>query len=239
LIVAACSGPAGAQVGIGSLRPGSPAGRGTIAKTPTGIDLTTLGSSRTACILLAGGVLAWFSWNLEDAERIGRVLDQPAFEISDVGNAYGGGALLGAAAVALTAMGQLTRRPAALEMGGGLSRSLVVSTAAVWTLKLGVGRRRPNGARYSFPSGHTAAAFAVAPVIVHHLGAKAAVPAYALAGLTAIARMEDRRHYLSDVLFGAAIGLAAGDAVVGGGSLGSLLRHLSISPNRIGLSFGF
>ncbi len=184
-------------------------------------------------------MLAWFSWNLEDAERIRQVLDQSAFDLADIGDVYGEGLVLGAGTLALVAAGGLGHRTAILQVGEELSRSLLMSGAAVWALKLSVDRRRPNGAKYSFPSGHTAAAFAVAAVVAHHLGTKAAVPAYALAGLTAIARMEDRRHYLSDVLFGAAIGLTAGDVAVGGGSLGSVLRHLSVSPNRIGLSFGF
>jgi membrane-associated phospholipid phosphatase len=39
------------------------------------------------------------------------------------------------------------------------------------------------------------------------------VPAGVLAGLTSIGRLEDRRHYLSDVLFGSALGLSVGLAV--------------------------
>jgi membrane-associated phospholipid phosphatase len=57
-------------------------------------------------------------------------------------------------------------------------------------------------------------AFAVAPVFTERFGWRAGVPAYALALVTAIGRMEDRRHYLSDCVFGAALGLASGTAVI-------------------------
>ena len=46
-----------------------------------------------------------------------------------------------------------------------------------------------------------------------HFGHRVGVPAYALAGVTAIGRMEAHRHYLSDVVFGASVGLAVGLAV--------------------------
>ena len=76
----------------------------------------------------------------------------------------------------------------------------------------------------------------LAQIVAKHFGWKAAVPAYILAGFTGIARMEDRRHYLSDVFFGAAIGLTAGDAVAGGRGASHLFDYLSIGLNSVGLS---
>ena len=52
-----------------------------------------------------------------------------------------------------------------------------------------------------------------------------------------IGRMEDRRHYLSDVVFGAAIGLAMGEAVIA--QRRDNARRLMVEPGRVGLRFGF
>jgi hypothetical protein len=49
-----------------------------------------------------------------------------------------------------------------------------------------------------------------------------------VAGLGAgMGRMEDRRHYLSDVIFGAALGLTVGAA-------GWPARHLAVAPGGVG-----
>jgi membrane-associated phospholipid phosphatase len=91
-------------------------------------------------------------------------------------------------------------------------RALAVTGAAVGTLKLVVKRDRPDGGRHSFPSGHAAASMAMAPVITRHLGWRFGLPAYALAAFTGMGRIQERRHHLSDVVWGASIGLAAGIA---------------------------
>ena len=83
-------------------------------------------------------------------------------------------------------------------------------TAAVKTT---VGRTRPDGTQYSFPSGHAAATFASATVLQRHLGWKAGVPAYAVASYVAASRIQAKRHFLSDVTFGAALGIVAGRSV--------------------------
>jgi membrane-associated phospholipid phosphatase len=114
-----------------------------------------------------------------------------------------------------------------------------LSSAVVWAIKPTVNATRPDGGRYSFPSGHTAAAFSVAPVIARHLGCKAGLAAYTVASLTGLARMEDRRHYLSDVLFGAAIGIAAGREVVRANGLRAVFSSLSVSGRRVGVAWSF
>lgn len=189
--------------------------------------------------LLVGGAMTRISWNLEDPQQIRRFLDQSAFGITDVGDVYGDGLFLGAGLLGVTAAARLSGNQRLNEFSSDLSRSLLISSTATWVLKLSVGRKRPNGGPHSFPSGHTSAAFCVAPVIARHFGWKAAVPAYVLAGFTGIARMEDRKHYLSDVFFGAAIGLAAGDAVSGGGIGTHLLDYIDIGLDSVGLSLRF
>ena len=75
-----------------------------------------------------------------------------------------------------------------------------------YTLKLGVNRTRPNGAPYSFPSGHTSASFASAGFIHQRYGVKKGIWAYIAASFVGWTRIEANKHYTSDVLAGAAIG---------------------------------
>ena len=55
---------------------------------------------------------------------------------------------------------------------------------------------------YSFPSGHTALAFALAFVFYRHLPQKFGVPALIIASLVGLSRVQLGVHYLSDVIGG-------------------------------------
>lgn len=67
----------------------------------------------------------------------------------------------------------------------------------------------------SFPSGHATASFAIASVIANQYRDHKWVPvvAYSVASLTAISRVYDNKHWLSDVVAGAAIGTLVGNLV--------------------------
>lgn len=179
-----------------------------------GPDLKAIASARTVRILGGAAALGAVSLLIEnpDAEEraLGRgVIDAPA----DLGNIYGGGILLGGAAGGLAGAGLLEKDPDWVRAGSEMIRSMAYAGVAVTALKLAVRRTRPNGGAYSFPSGHTAVAFAVAPVLARRFGLVAGIPALALAASTALGRMEDRKHYLSDVVVGAGIGAAIGIAI--------------------------
>jgi len=62
----------------------------------------------------------------------------------------------------------------------------------------------------SFPSGHTASAFASATTLYRRYGWEIGFPAYALATLTGSARVAGRKHHWYDALAGAALGSASG-----------------------------
>ena len=68
----------------------------------------------------------------------------------------------------------------------------------------------------SFPSGHTASAFAVATVVSGRYGAHRWVPwvAYAAATALSLTRLPDQAHFPSDIFFGAALGYSIGHCVV-------------------------
>ncbi len=81
-------------------------------------------------------------------------------------------------------------------------------------LKLSVNRLRPDGTdRAAFPSGHSSASFALATVAASKYGWKVGVPACMLASFVGYTRMEGGHHYLSDVVFGAGLGIISGRAV--------------------------
>jgi membrane-associated phospholipid phosphatase len=114
----------------------------------------------------------------------------------------------------------------------GMAESLVWTTAATEVLKAGVGRPRPvvytARAPYvahdgdnlrSFPSGHASAAFAVAAAywltrrdLTGSPGA-AGWAAVGAAGTVALLRVVGGKHFPTDVLAGALLGIAGGAAV--------------------------
>ena len=89
--------------------------------------------------------------------------------------------------------------------------SFVVLTA----LKYSVGEMRPDhSATNSFPSGHTTFAFAGAELMRREYGGTSSwFPAagFTVAGVTGLMRVYNDRHWLGDVLAGAALGILSAD----------------------------
>ena len=139
------------------------------------------------------------------------------------GLSLGAGQMLGSmqvqlgSAFATYALGRAMGRGNVTAIGADLVQAALVSQTLTTAVKLSVRRTRPDGTAFSFPSGHTAASFATATVLQRHLGWKAGVPAYAVASYVAASRIQDKRHFLSDVAFGAAIGIVSGRTVTFGG----------------------
>ncbi len=88
-----------------------------------------------------------------------------------------------------------------------VSDALVTSVALTEGLKLITREKRPDGSddRDSFPSGHATAAFAVATMEAHY-HPKEAWYWYGGAALVAESRVGLHRHYIHDVIAGAAVG---------------------------------
>jgi membrane-associated phospholipid phosphatase len=101
------------------------------------------------------------------------------------------------------------------HLGFDLLRALIVSQALTQGLKIAVRRDRPTGVCCAFPSGHASATFATASVLERHLGYRGAWPTFVIAAYVATSRLHDNVHFLSDVLFGSALGIASGWTVVG------------------------
>jgi membrane-associated phospholipid phosphatase len=154
----------------------------------------------------------------------------------DSGARLGNGFAQGGAALGVYLAGRFTHRPHMADLGADLVRAQVINAALTAGLKVAVDRPRPDGSHYSFPSGHTSSAFATATVLARRVGWKAGVPAYAMATYVAGSRLTENRHYLSDVLFGAGIGIVSGRAVtIGRGSERFALSPV-VSHHGVGLS---
>lgn len=89
--------------------------------------------------------------------------------------------------------------------------SAILMGCVVNTLKLTTNVERPDGSnRHSFPSGHTAMAFMTATMLNKEYGHKnpwIGIGAYSVATATGLMRMANNKHWLSDVLTGAGIGI--------------------------------
>lgn len=122
--------------------------------------------------------------------------------ISDIGSPY---VMLGAGLVT-TIVGAGVHNEKLTTTGESMMESLFWSELITMGAKYAFHRKRPDGGKNGFPSAHTAGAFSTATVLQMMYGWKAGVPAYALASLVALARVDAYKHFPSDVLMGATIG---------------------------------
>jgi len=121
-----------------------------------------------------------------------------------------------------------------LELLGSCAATYVVGAGVTYGLKHGVNEMRPDKSdRRSFPSGHTMFAFAGATTLRHEFGKASpwiTVGGYGLATFVAIDRVRQDRHYIHDVLAGAAIGVLSSE-------LTYYLRRKLIKNTHLDVSF--
>lgn len=88
------------------------------------------------------------------------------------------------------------------------ARAVAWETAIVTIMKYSFGRKRPGGSQnhLSFPSGHTAVAFATATSLTYSYGWKVGVVAFPVATFVGFSRLADDAHWGSDVVGGAFVG---------------------------------
>jgi hypothetical protein len=183
-------------------------------------DLKHMPTMTNAYWLVGGGAAALLV--RPDDRRINRhLVGSHAADVFYTPGKYTGntGVLLGAATAAYV-IGRTKNKPRAEHIGMDEIEALALAEGIGHTVKFIVRRDRPvdlftgekrNG--YSFPGGHATVTFAFATVLARHFGNKAAIPTYLLASYVATSRLHDNRHYASDVVFGAAMGIAIGRAV--------------------------
>jgi membrane-associated phospholipid phosphatase len=113
-------------------------------------------------------------------------------------------------AIAWWAIGGLAGSEKNADAGRDLLRAQLSVVSWTYAVKIVSDRTRPNGDPHGFPSGHASTSFATAMVLEQHYGWKLGMPAFLLAGYTSASRVIANQHFMSDVIFGAAVGMAAG-----------------------------
>jgi len=113
----------------------------------------------------------------------------------------------------LYSYGRLAKDAKAVEASRRLAEALIINDLVTLTLKLSTGRNRPDGRHFSFPSGHVSSTFAMAAALDGMYGPVVGVPLYALGCFVGLSRLDKNKHYLSDVIFGAALGYVIGRTV--------------------------
>ena len=91
-----------------------------------------------------------------------------------------------------------------------MASSFILSSASVQTLKRTTTVKRPDEANLSFPSGHTSTAFVGAHLLFKEYKDTSpwiGIAGYTVATGTGVMRILNRRHWLSDVVAGAGIGI--------------------------------
>ena len=176
-------------------------------------DFGHMPSRHTAAVLAGGGALALLAHHFDDDVNAHLQGSSFAKTFFAPGKFIGQGATLVGASFAVYGIGRATDNRKMSHLGMDLLRATIEDAAIVYAIKLGVRRDRPTGECCSFPSGHASVTFAAASVLWRHLGWKAAVPTYTVASYVAASRLHDNRHFLSDVVFGSAIGVAVGHTV--------------------------
>lgn len=201
------------------------------------VDFGRFASEDTLTILGLGAAAAVVGSGFDQSSSAKLSSSRAMDAFFDSGELLGGAKmqLVGAAATYLVGKGTGSSRVAAL--GADLLRAQFVTQAITAGVKLSTRRERPDGTMYSFPSGHSSVTFASATVLHRHFGWKAGIPAYGFAAYVAASRVQEKRHFLSDVAFGAAVGLAVGRTVtIGRGDAQFAVSPMAV-PGGGGVSF--
>ena len=138
-------------------------------------------------------------------------------DFAEIGDIGGSAVALAGITVASYITAKSIKDEKLLQTSEALIEAEILTAVTTSAIKLSVGRERPDGSgsRFtsSFPSGHVSGSFAMASVFDVMYGHKAGFPLYAFSAFVGLSRISDNKHFLSDVLFGAALGTAVGRGV--------------------------
>ncbi len=173
-------------------------------------------------------------------DEISESVQGRASTLGDIGDVIGRPSVVGAATGVLILVTPFTDNQRYRALAFSLGQAWILNNALAETIKAAVSRTRPDGTNeHSFPSGHTSSSFAWASVAAHYYGKKVGIPAYIVATLVGISRIENGGHFPSDVVFGATIGLISGFTAVRGSLHFGERRRMtllpSVGPNHVGM----
>jgi membrane-associated phospholipid phosphatase len=200
-------------------------------------DFRSFPSRDTLTLLAIGGAIALTSSSI-DRPASHQMSTMSALNTPfQPGETIGGARLQILGAAATYAVGRFSGNRTVSAVGGDLLRAQILTQGITAAVKMSVRRGRPDGTEFSFPSGHSSVSFASATVLQRHFGWKVGVPAYAVASYVAASRIQEKRHFLSDVVFGAALGIAAGRTVTIGRGDSRFAMAPMAAAGGAGLSF--
>ena len=138
-------------------------------------------------------------------------------DVSFIGSVYATAGVAGGFYI----YGRAAKNDHARETGRLAAEALIDTFLITQAVKFAAGRRRPSEddgrGRFwkggsSFPSGHSSSAWAVATVVAYQYRRRPWIKysAFALATLVSMSRYSGRKHFLSDVAVGSAIGFGIG-----------------------------
>jgi hypothetical protein len=201
-----------------------------------GGDFKNFFSRDTAQVMgmVSVGAIAATPW---DREGVNNGFNIPT-TVFQAGNVVGSFAFQMGAGIAGYGLGKAMGNNKLSMVGRDIVRSQILSQTLVQVTKVTIQRERPDGSNsMSFPSGHSASAFATAGVLQRHYGWKVGVPAYALGSYVAMARMAWNRHHASDVVMGMGFGLASSRTVTM--NVGGSKFNLGVQPQAGGAAVNF
>jgi membrane-associated phospholipid phosphatase len=166
---------------------------------------------------------------------------------------------LGGLIAALYLSGEVFDRPGLRRTALLSLEAYVIHSAVSSTLKFAAGRSRyemgegpyafhPFSVRFkttSFPSGHSGSIFSVAAVIAGEARSWAVgALAYGVAGIAAVSRMHDMKHWASDILIGSVLGYSVGKFVrhrnaPGAGATDAARLSVGLGPGGFSVSCRF
>jgi hypothetical protein len=177
-----------------------------------GTDFKNLPTGTNAAII-GVGALGAIAVHRYDAPLSKWATSRGPSSYTKLGNVSGNGFTQAGVAIGTYAIGKLTHDDVTIHVGSDLIRGQLLNGIFTESLKVGVNRTRPTGSARSFPSGHTSASFTTAAVLQAHFGWGVGSAAYAAAGFIGWTRVRDNQHWLSDVVFGSAVGVLSGYTV--------------------------
>lgn len=201
--------------------------------------------------LVAGGVTALMLLDhpvqrFTQSHRSGG-LDDVAGAVRHFGQPEG----FGVVALGLVGAGLIGGHPNLTRAGGRIVASVAVASAFTSASKLALGRPRPEesldadgfvpfSGQESMPSGHTTVAFAFATSLADDIRQPwASAGLYTLATAVGWSRVNDNRHWLSDLAAGAAVGITSSKIVSGRWRIFHLRPpSILLDPHGAGLVWG-
>lgn len=190
------------------------------------------------------------------------LLDEPAAEfaqqnrsgtLDDVSRAvrhFGQPEVYGTISIGMVAAGLISQNSELTRAGGRLAATLALAGAASTATKFLFGRPRPSetdeadvfapfSGEDAMPSGHSTIAFALATALADDIQETwASVGLYSLAAGVAWSRLNDDRHWLSDVAAGAVVGITSAKLVNGRWRLFHLRPpRVLLGPRHAGLAW--